>query len=249
MGRKAVFMDIDGTLMERGRVSPRVIGAIKAARAQGHLFFVCTGRAKGFLPQMLRAADYLDGFVMACGMHCEMSGEVVHRKRVDIGVLLEVARYFCENGRECLFEGETKILGLNSERADCENYHAFDGIAEAFEREPISKITIVGPYQEADDIFLSRWFTMYDMSGWSDVVVKGVSKATGIQRMLERVGVPREDCIAIGDGTNDLPMIEFAGLGVAMGNAPEGVKAAADAVTESCENDGVAVMIEKYVLG
>ena len=66
--------------------------------------------------------------------------------------------------------------------------------------------------------------------------------------MLDHVGILRADSIGVGDGSNDLPMIKYAGLGVAMGNAPEHVKAEADAVTETWENDGVADMIDKYVI-
>ena len=248
MNRKAVFMDIDGTLMEHGRVSPRVIDAIKKARAAGHLIFVCTGRSKGFLPQILKDADYLDGFVMACGMHCEIRGEIVYRQRVDQGILRKVAEYYGANGRECLFDGETKMIGLNTIRNNCENFGSVESLLQEFEREPISKITVPGTYQTADGSFLSEWFTVYDMGGWSDVVMEGVTKATGMQKMLNRLGIARQDCVGVGDGTNDLPMIEFAGIGVAMGNAPEIVKSAADGVTETCSNDGVAVMIEKYLL-
>ena len=249
MGRKAVFLDIDGTLMEHGRVSERVMDAIRRARAEGHLFFVCTGRSKGFLPQMLKEADYLDGFVMACGMHCEIGGEILYRRRVPRDILLQVAEYFGRNGRECLFDGETKMLSLNGGRSGCVNFNSIDKLAAEFEAEPISKITVPGEHHEEDGAFFSKWFKVYNMDGWSDVVLRGVSKATGMMRMISQFGVSREDCIGVGDGTNDLPMLNYAGLGVAMGNAPLSVKMAAEAVTDTCENDGVAVMIERFVLG
>ena len=72
--------------------------------------------------------------------------------------------------------------------------------------------------------------------------------AIRFSQLLALHGIDKSEMIAVGDQTNDLPMIEYAGLGVAMGNAPEEVKLRADAVTESVLNDGVAVMIEKYVL-
>ena len=103
-------------------------------------------------------------------------------------------------------------------------------------------------YREEYDERFSEWFDIYGMGTYSDVIKRGVTKATGMQRVLDYVGISRENCIGIGDSVNDLPMIEFAGLGVAMGNAPEGVKTRADVVTESIDDDGVAVMIERYVI-
>lgn len=248
MNRKAVFMDIDGTLMEHGKVSQRVIDAIQRARAQGHLFLVCTGRSLGHMPKALLEAEYLDGYVMGCGMHCVMGETIIHQERVDRTASLAVARYFMENGRECLYEGERRMLGVNSIREDFENFDDIERLAEVLDDAAVSKITAVGPYREDDAAFFSEWFDVYDMQNYSDVVKRGVTKATGMQHVLDYVGISREHCIGVGDSANDLPMIEFAGLGVAMGNAPESVKVKADAVTETCANDGVAAMIERYVL-
>lgn len=248
MDPRVVFMDIDGTLMERGRVSQRVIDAIQAARARGHLFFVCTGRSRGHMPPLLLDAQYLDGHVMGCGMHCVMGDEVIHRECVPPEAVIAVAEHFLERGRECLFEGETRLLAIHSRISDFESFDDLDRFAAALTDSPVSKLTVPGAYRAEDAAFLARWFDVYDMGTYSDVVLKGVTKATGMQHVLDRLGLARENCIGVGDSANDLPMIQFAGLGVAMGNAPEHVKAQADAVTEDCQNDGVAVMIEKYLL-
>ena len=68
-------------------------------------------------------------------------------------------------------------------------------------------------------------------------------------RLLEHLGLTREQMIACGDGFNDRSMIEFAGLGVAMANAQEPVKAAADYITLSNDEDGVAAVVERFILG
>lgn len=248
MNRKVIFMDIDGTLMHHNVVTQHVIDAIQRARAQGHLFFVCTGRSLGHMPKQLLAADYLDGYVMGCGMHCVMGEKIIHQERVDREISLAVARYFLENGRECLYEGENRLLAINSSFAHFEHFSDLESIDAVLDDAAVSKITAVGPYREDDAAFFAEWFDVYDMGTYSDVVKRGVTKATGMQHVLDYLGIAREDCIGVGDSANDLPMIEFAGLGVAMGNAPEGVKARADTVTASIEDDGVAVMIEKFVL-
>jgi hydroxymethylpyrimidine pyrophosphatase-like HAD family hydrolase len=73
-----------------------------------------------------------------------------------------------------------------------------------------------------------------------------VSKAQAIQLLIERFGIDKKETIAIGDNYNDKGMIEFAGLGIAMGNAPEEIKLIADYVTDTNNNDGVAKALHHY---
>ena len=77
---------------------------------------------------------------------------------------------------------------------------------------------------------------------------KGISKGTSLNQLIQILGIEREEVIAMGDSYNDLEMIEFAGLGVAMGNANDDIKAAADYVTDTNMNDGVAKVVEEFIL-
>ncbi len=79
-----------------------------------------------------------------------------------------------------------------------------------------------------------------------EIMDRSVSKTSAIRFLQERWGVARQQVIAVGDNFNDMDMLEYAGVGVAMGNAPESVKNAADEVTLSNDDDGVAKVIEKY---
>ena len=81
-----------------------------------------------------------------------------------------------------------------------------------------------------------------------EITVKGVDKAESIARLLEHIGMKREQCICCGDGFNDKTMVEYAGVGVAMGNAQQVVKDVADYVTASCDEDGLVEVIKKFVL-
>lgn len=76
----------------------------------------------------------------------------------------------------------------------------------------------------------------------------GVTKGSGLLALAEKLGLRRDQVMAVGDSGNDLSMIEDAGLGVAMGNATPEILAAADAVTADNNHDGVALAIEKYAL-
>ncbi|MBD8071167.1 Cof-type HAD-IIB family hydrolase [Bacillus sp. PS06] len=77
---------------------------------------------------------------------------------------------------------------------------------------------------------------------------KGVTKGTSLEQLIKFCGITREEVIAIGDSYNDQEMIEFAGLGVAMGNAPDDIKQIANYITDTNMNDGVAKVVEKFVL-
>ncbi|MBC7260382.1 MAG: HAD family phosphatase [Chloroflexi bacterium] len=81
-----------------------------------------------------------------------------------------------------------------------------------------------------------------------EIIMPGISKATGMAWLAAYLGVPREETIAMGDGDNDVEMLEWAGLGIAMGNATPAAKAAADWIAPSVEEDGVAVALQRFVL-
>ena len=81
-----------------------------------------------------------------------------------------------------------------------------------------------------------------------EFMVHGISKGTSLLTLIEKCGIKREEVIAMGDSYNDVEMIKMAGLGVAMGNAPDDIKEIADHVTDTNMNDGVAKVVETFVL-
>ena len=85
---------------------------------------------------------------------------------------------------------------------------------------------------------------MWHAGGAYDITPKGGSKQLGIEKVIERYGYSREEIAAIGDGFNDIPMIRYAGMGIAMGNGNDQVKAAADFVTDPIDRDGLLHAVE-----
>jgi len=81
-----------------------------------------------------------------------------------------------------------------------------------------------------------------------EVIPADADKGSGLRMLSQRLGIRREEIMAVGDQLNDLPMLRYAGLGVAVANAPEMVRQAADAVTDRNDEDGVGKAIEKYCL-
>ena len=95
----------------------------------------------------------------------------------------------------------------------------------------------------AGDCVITRWHF-----GGMDVIAKGGGKVSGIQEYLNAAGISREEIIAFGDGENDIEMLRFAGIGVAMGNAVDGAKAAADYVTADIDDDGIEKALKHFGL-
>ena len=81
-----------------------------------------------------------------------------------------------------------------------------------------------------------------------EIVPVGIDKAKGLSILLDKTGMKPSELIAFGDGYNDTPMLQFAGMGVAMGNAAEEIKKAADFITKSNDDDGIAFALEKLIL-
>ncbi|GAA2132647.1 HAD family hydrolase [Nocardioides bigeumensis] len=118
---------------------------------------------------------------------------------------------------------------------------------------PVSRVIIRDPDATAEDFVelagrLGLHGTDYVVgwTAWLDLAPMGVSKASGLEHVCERLGVAAADVLAIGDGRNDIEMLAWAGRGVAMGQAVEEVIAAADAVTDSVYDDGAAVEISRW---
>ena len=97
---------------------------------------------------------------------------------------------------------------------------------------------------------LGRDFSVYRSEPFFlEIMPKGIDKAQSLERLLMKLGLKREEMIACGDGYNDLSMIKYAGLGVAMENAVLPVRTAADHITASNNEDGVGLVVEKFMLG
>ena len=120
---------------------------------------------------------------------------------------------------------------------------------------PVAKCMIVGEATRLAELEKQMYEALKDRMGvyrsepyFLELVPKGIDKAQSLSVLLDKIGATREEMIAIGDGFNDKSMIEFAGLGVAMANAQEVVKQAANYITLSNEEDGVAAVVEKFML-
>lgn len=265
MKYKLIALDIDGTLLTDDHVlTPGTIETIRAIAEQGTEFVLCTGRApQSSIPYMREIG--LDGYVICHNgaATVDVRTEAVIHEFVMNPHGLEPYMDYCRR-HNVHFDVNTtfalyveNLAGLTQEKLDV--YHRFfmepkDMPAWADFSEPILKLTVAGRMEEMDRVYAdwSQWTQEFNMlrSGdfFIDLMHKEASKGAALRRLAEKRGIPAENVMAIGNYYNDLTMLTYAGLGVAMDNAPLDVKAAADAVTASNNEEGVMRALEKYCL-
>ena len=245
---KAAFFDIDGTLLsfKTHLVSPGTIQAFEELHRQGIHTFISSGRPKVLIPPMPVG---FDGYVTMNGGYCFVGDQVLLRNPIpqqETDRWLQYAEQ--ENLCTMIFTEHEMFVNTHSD-------HVANAIRNQLEfqmppllptqqmmgRETFQVIAIM-PAERDNDVLqmlphcrLPRWHPQF-----SDLVNADNSKATGIDSILHHYGIDRNECIGFGDGGNDIEMLDFCGIGVAMGNADDNVKAHADYVTTSVDDEGIA---------
>lgn len=250
---KIIFFDIDGTLVsfKTHKIPQSTIEAINNVREKGIKVWIATGRPLPFINN-LDDLEY-DGIISATGAHCQTrEGEVVFSQPVDKNDIENMIARQHKTGITVAYAGNDKAI-----------ITAPDGIpavvSEVFQLLDIEEPTLHEP-EEALDFDVMEVIAFFGMNehkeimqnvlshcndarwhpAFADCVAKGVNKASGIDRVIQYYGFDISETMAFGDGGNDIAMLQHAATGVAMGNASDEVKAAADIVTTSVDEDGVA---------
>ena len=256
--RKAIFLDIDGTLIPQGQTRPSAkdTAVIEMAHNVGHLIFLSTARSLADIPPEFTHALWLDGIVAAGGAHVLLKDAAgfttIHRKSIPVELLSAICELYEHLGKWCLFEGETNLytmrritrIILPREAVVLEHQNDF---VTKYPDALISKLTMEGDIAVSEQETLGGFLHLYPQVGYHEGIIKGESKSKGMLIALEAAGISREHSIAIGDSANDLDMIRFAGTGIAMGNACGELKAAAAHITGDVTHNGVAQALRKYL--
>jgi Cof subfamily protein (haloacid dehalogenase superfamily) len=251
---KALFLDIDGTLLARTEGPfPPDVSMMEAARAAGHRVFLNTGRSFANIPLTLRSAPYIDGIVAGAGAHVLLNGETIYHTSVPPQKLADISAYYLNNRKWCVFEGETALYRINEFKLDMPvpALHVItdkDDFLTAYRESLISKLTIAGAPSPAERALLEDCFKLTIFEHYFEAIIKGATKQSGMEILLKAVGITRENSVGIGDSLNDVDMLRFAGLGIAMGNACDELKQIAAHITEDCAHGGVGAAIQRWVL-
>lgn len=246
---KAVFFDIDGTLVsfKTHEVPQSTIEALDLLRKKGIKVFIATGRHYTSINNL---GDLkFDGYVTLNGGYC-FAGEdkVIYKHSIPDRDIEALIRYMeTEESFPCAFVQEKEIF-MNYKDETVEEIFNMLNFPEPPIR-PMDEIRGKTAYQlvsfftaEQEKKIMTilsncestRWNPLF-----TDVVPAGSSKRVGIDKMLEYFRISLNECMAFGDGGNDIAMLQHAGIGVAMGNAEDDVKQYADYITDSVDEDGI----------
>lgn len=251
-----VALDIDGTILTPAGATPRVLEGIHGLAGAGAHVLIASGRALEGVTPVLGALNFTDGWalcnngatlVRVSGGQCE----IVEEHTFVPGPILEEIASAVPGAVFASMPHPNILLSAPFPNDEIEgNDHRIVSMEELastptpkvvvraadMDREEFNQILLSLDVSRTHEVFVG-W------TSWADIEPLGVTKATGLESLRARVGVPAAGTVAVGDGTNDIAMIEWAAFGVAMGGASEEVRSHADHVTAAVENDGAAAVM------
>ena len=247
---QAIFFDIDGTLLSHKTncVPASALGALDALREKGILTFIATGRHISVL-QQLRPLQGLrfDGIISLNGQYCRNEQGVIYHCPIAKDDIVTLLDYLKEDPHPCILVEEEQMY-INFHNALVEKVQAaihsempVIGDLDRGYTQPIYQAILymsdenLAKLPPMPGIKLTRW----NFLGGADLIPASGGKAAGIAKVLEHYGIEKRDTMAFGDGENDVDMFGAVGLSVAMGNACQAAKDAADYITDDVDGDGI----------
>ena len=252
---RIVFFDIDGTLAMGTDVPASAAAAIERVRANGDLVFICTGRARAYAEKNF--GQYADGFVCCNGRLAFSGAEHLYEAPLSCEQVTSIVATLDElEAGYCFFE-EWKAYygGERAYRPIAEGILGLGELGDGVEPATIRAFNFDVYFEDADHrsriakaLASTCLLNPHGPHPSADMTVLGVDKGDAVRNVAKSLGVDLQDTYAFGDGINDLCMLKAAGHGIAMGNAMDEVKAAAEFVTRDITDDGVAVGLAHYGL-
>lgn len=255
MRYKAIFFDIDGTLMDSNTstIPSSTIDALHQLQKQNIQIFVATSRCDG---EFGNFTDYLnqlhfDGIISCGGAMMKYHGKTIQTEIMNSKDVHAIINYCEEHQLSIRYQSD-----INCHLHETPSKPVYDSFIYFYDYCPDVKkydnenvVNLLGFGTPKDYEAINALCEDVDGVCYDDAfefTKKGVNKAYGMHTMCEQLGIDIENIIAFGDAENDIAMLKEAGLGIAMGNACEECKKAADFITKRCENDGIAYALEYF---
>lgn len=262
--KKAVFFDIDGTLIDAGHGMPRMSEAskraIRALQQAGHYTFIASGRPYAFLDPELLAFGF-DGYVLMNGAVVMLGDKVIYKKPLPKETVAQVCAICEQHAIEYILQGKRHVY-LKKAYQGLQHFYADLAIRQtlfidtfAVEETTAYKMEFLSQNPEAPAIY-QHFLQMQGITGIQDpfhamnleLYARSETKGTGILHALSYLQIPVEQSFAFGDGENDLEMMDTVGTSLVMGNAHPRLLEKADHLLPTVCEDGVSTGIRRYIL-
>lgn len=253
MNRKLLFFDIDGTIItENTHIIPKkTVQAVRKARQNGHLAFINTGRTFFNVTEEIRSIGF-DGYVCGCGTYIHYNDQALLMRNIPAETCAEIVKKLREYNIEGIFEACNAVYfdqtkPASGELAKIKNHFGLQGtdITKSWDDPELIFDKFVVWINENSNFeafysYITQNFDYIDRgNNFGEIVPKGFSKASGIQFLQDFFGIPLENCYAIGDSSNDLPMLQYVPNSIAMGNSTPFLFDLVSFVTKDIEEDGI----------
>lgn len=257
---KALFFDIDGTLVsfKTHRIPDSTVEALTRAKERGLEIYISTGRPYAIINNIDPIKHLVNGYVTANGAYCFAGDREISCSPIlpeDVDTLLRLAR---ERDFACMVVGVKDLTMYNPNDEARYIFHDLLNVGDCLADAPLSQVLaqpilqltpVISEATEREirpllrSVESGRWYPSF-----TDFTAGGVSKAKGLAEVAAFRGFSIGETMAFGDGGNDLPIVRAAGIGVAMGNGGEHLREAADYVTTSVDEDGIANALRHFNL-
>jgi len=262
---RLIAVDMDGTILNSSsELSTRTKNALRSAIACGVPVVVATGRMYPSALPVIKEIGINAPCIFYNGavVREPVSGEILLEKGLGKELTAEVVSFYREEGWYIQIYSDDRLYVKDSYDPRSRFYEAISKIRPVSLGEgfwdfnvdstkllgiALDEITMAQMAEKTKLRFEGRVYLATSWGAFVEITHPEVNKAKGLAIVAEKLGIDPKDVLAIGDGVNDKEMIRWAGFGVAMGNAPDTVKAAADETTSDNDSDGAAVIIERYL--
>jgi Cof subfamily protein (haloacid dehalogenase superfamily) len=260
MEKKLLFIDIDGTLFDnkQDKVHESTLEALEQLK-QNKDIYVCiaSGRSSQLANEVLdRYPMYFDGYVLVNGQIVMLNDVIIYKNPLKQAFIKE----FIAECEKCdvpygLVSNSLSIVSDHHPKV-VQSFREFKmALPEIAQKKDYSDEFYQGLFFDMRyfDHFVNKFkdevvFLAWHQNEGADIIPKGSSKAIGMEVLRKKLKIKRENIYAVGDSTNDIEMIEYAHIGIAMGNGKEELKQVADYVTEAIDQDGLMKALKKYQL-
>lgn len=251
---KALFFDIDGTLVSFSThtVPASTVKALEAAKANGVEIYISTGRPYALINNLDQIKHLIDGYITANGAYCFIGDSVISCNPIPKEDVIYVIDKSREWGVPVMVVGEHDLTMYNtaSDPKKVRHISKLLNVPDIESEQPVDDILttqrilqltpFINEKQESEiltsisGIESGRW-----CPDFADFTAKGIGKAKGLEAIACYRGFDISETMAFGDGGNDLSIIRQSGIGIAMGNANDVLKTAADYITDSVDDNGI----------